>query len=107
MPITETSESVTSILSAADSACYAAKDEGRDRVHLYRLDDEELTRRHGEMQWVGRINQALEDNRLQLWSQPIMPVASGTDEGAHFELLLRLVDEQEGPRWYDLSLLIN
>ena len=94
VPITESSESVASLLSAADSACYAAKDEGRNRVRVYRLDDSELARRQGEMQWVTRIDQALEDERLQLWSQPIVPVVGATDEGEHFELLLRLIDEQ-------------
>ena len=94
MPITETSESVSNLLSAADSACYAAKDEGRNRVHVYHLDDTDLARRQGEMRWVARIDQALEDERFQLWSQPIVPVMTGSDEGEDFELLLRLVDER-------------
>ena len=94
VPITETSESVATLLSAADSACYAAKDEGRNRVRVYQPDDTELARRQGEMAWVARIDQALEDDRLQLWSQPIVPVVGATDEGEHFELLLRLIDER-------------
>ncbi len=94
VPITETSESVAAILSAADSACYIAKDEGRNRVHVYHPDDSDLARRHGEMQWVTRIHRALEEDRFELWSQPIVPVAYGADEGEHFEVLLRLVDEQ-------------
>ncbi len=94
--IAEASESTTALLSAADSACYVAKDEGRNRVHVYRLDDSDLAQRHGEMQWVTRINQALEEDRFELWSQPIAPVARGTDEGEHFEVLLRLIDEDGG-----------
>jgi len=94
VPITESSESVANLLSAADSACFAAKDEGRNRVHVYHLDDTELARRQGEMAWVARIDQALEDYRLQLWSQPIVPVVTGSDKGEHFELLLRLIDER-------------
>ena len=46
------------------------------------------------MQWVVRIDQALEDQRFQLWSQLIVPVISNPREGEHFELLLRLVDEK-------------
>ncbi len=92
--VTETSESVSSLLSAADSACYIAKDEGRNRVHVHHLDDLDITRRRGEMRWAGRINQALEDGRFQLWSQPIVPLARSSFDGDAFEVLLRLVDEQ-------------
>jgi diguanylate cyclase (GGDEF)-like protein/PAS domain S-box-containing protein len=94
--VTDTSESVSSLLSAADSACYVAKDEGRNRVHVYHLDDLDIARRRGEMRWVGRINQALEDGRFQLWSQRIVPVGGSFLHGDAFELLLRLVDEQGG-----------
>lgn len=86
------SESCANILSAADSACYAAKDAGRNRVHLYTENDLELARRQGEMRWVARINQALEDNRFQLAFQPIVPIR-GPLGGHHYELLLRMEDE--------------
>lgn len=93
VPITEASEGVSNLLIAADSACYAAKDEGRNRVHVYHLDDIDLARRQGEMQWMARIDQALEDGRFQIWRQSIVPVTAGSDAGDQFELLLRLVDE--------------
>ncbi|MEZ5574367.1 MAG: diguanylate cyclase [Candidatus Competibacteraceae bacterium] len=66
--ITAASESSDSVLSAADSACYAAKDAGRNRAHLYTENDIELSRRQGEMCWVARINQALEENRSTRFS---------------------------------------
>jgi diguanylate cyclase (GGDEF)-like protein/PAS domain S-box-containing protein len=93
VPIHAASDSLNSVLSAADSACYAAKDAGRNRAHLYAENDAELARRQGEMQWVARINQALEDNRFQLAFQPIMPTALGQLAGQHYELLLRMEDE--------------
>ncbi|MFO7640836.1 MAG: EAL domain-containing protein [Candidatus Competibacteraceae bacterium] len=93
VPIHAASDSLNSVLSAADSACYAAKDAGRNRAHLYAENDAELARRQGEMQWVARINQALEDNRFQLAFQPIVPTALGHLEGHHYELLLRMEDE--------------
>ncbi len=92
VPIDATSESYSDVLGNADSACYAAKDAGRNRVHLYVEHDVELARRQGEMRWVGRINQALEEQRFQLAFQPIVPTL-GSAKGHHYELLLRMEDE--------------
>lgn len=76
-------------LRAADSGCYAAKDEGRNRVRVYRTTDEDLQRRHGEMQWVSRVHDAFEHDRFFLVAQPI--VALGANAGTSvFELLVRL-----------------
>jgi len=96
VPITAASESITEVMSAADTACYAAKDQGRNRIHVYRADDSELARRHGEMQWVARINRALEEGRFQLTFQPIVPVVARHAEREpvkHFEFLIRMRDE--------------
>ena len=84
-----------SVLSAADSACFAAKEEGRNRVHLYARENMKLTQRHDEMQWVPRLHQALEDNRFQLYYQAIAPLAN-TFGGMHGEILLRMIDENGG-----------
>jgi diguanylate cyclase (GGDEF)-like protein/PAS domain S-box-containing protein len=78
------------LLSTADAACYVAKDHGRNRVHTYRPQDEALARRHGEMEWIGRINRALEEDRLFLQAQPIFSLADGTV--LHREVLLRMRD---------------
>jgi EAL domain-containing protein (putative c-di-GMP-specific phosphodiesterase class I) len=50
--------------------------------------------RHREMQWVSRINRACEENRLELFCQPIVPIRAGVEKLRHFELLLRMRDEQ-------------
>jgi diguanylate cyclase (GGDEF)-like protein/PAS domain S-box-containing protein len=90
VPIHAESESVTAVLGAADAACYAAKDKGRNRVHEYHADDLELARRRSEMQWVAHLGEALEADRLFLCFQPIIAVA-GDDHGVErFELLLRM-----------------
>ncbi len=91
-PINAASESSGDVLGNADNACYAAKDAGRSRVHLYVEHDAELARRQGEMRWVVRINQALEEKRFQLAFQPIVPTL-GRSKGHHYELLLRMEDE--------------
>lgn len=96
VPINQHTEDVTSVLRAADSACYVAKDGGRNRIYVYREDNEEIARRRGEMSWVTRINDALVEGRFELLCQPIVPVIRGAEEPAHFELLLRLHDPAEG-----------
>lgn len=92
-PINGVTGSITAALSAADSACYAAKEQGRNRIHVFREDDAELAKWHGEIRWVERINRALEENRFELYHQPIVPI-DGRSEGAHYEFLLRMRDEQ-------------
>lgn len=92
--ITATSGNSASVLSAADTACYAAKDKGRNRVQVYSPSDIEMAERHGEMHWVARITKAFEEERFLLYYQPIVPVQSGTPEQElHFEILLRMRDE--------------
>ncbi|MBD1808479.1 EAL domain-containing protein [Microcoleus sp. FACHB-SPT15] len=87
-------QSVTSLLSAADAACYAAKNKGRNRVHIYQADDRELAIQQSQMQWVTRLNQALEENRFRLYYQSIVPSHEPSSLATHYEILLRLVDEQ-------------
>jgi diguanylate cyclase (GGDEF)-like protein/PAS domain S-box-containing protein len=84
---------VAQALSAADSACYVAKDNGRNHVHVHDGVDVQVTMRNSEMQWVERVSRAIEEDRLELWHQPIVRVAAGVDGGEHFEVLLRMRDE--------------
>lgn len=94
VPINGHSESIAGILSAADAACYAAKDKGRNRVHVYQESDADLMQRQGEMQWVSRITRALEENRFLLYRQPI--VSLGGEEGRQYEMLVRMKGEDGG-----------
>ena len=92
VPITADNEDVASILSAADSACQAAKEGGRNRVHSFAENDIELMRRRREMQWAARINAALEEGRFELYRMMIQPLQR-VEKGLHYELLLRMRDE--------------
>jgi diguanylate cyclase (GGDEF)-like protein/PAS domain S-box-containing protein len=85
----------TEVLQAADTVCYMAKDEGRNRVVVWDEADMDLYRRHGEMQWVPRLNQAFEDGSLVLVAQPIVRLSEEVVEHRWFELLVRL-REPEG-----------
>ncbi len=95
VPITADNEDVAALLSAADSACAAAKEAGRNRIHSFQENDIDLMRRRREMQWAARINNALEENRFELFRQTIQPLQADED-GAHYEILLRMRDETGG-----------
>jgi diguanylate cyclase (GGDEF)-like protein/PAS domain S-box-containing protein len=92
VPVQASSESVGALMSAADVACYVAKDLGRNRIHVYEEGD--AAERHQEMQWVARINRALEEERFELFYQPIVPIGPRSDTWPHYELLLRMRDER-------------
>lgn len=96
VPLNQDCESLACVLSRADTACYTAKDLGRNRVHVYRAGDSELAVRQGEMNWVARITHAIEENRFRLFYQTIMPLADEDREGEHFEILLRMLDDDQG-----------
>ena len=94
VPITPATDDVASLLSAADSACAAAKDAGRNRVYNYQENDIDLMKRRKEMQWAARISNALDENRFELFRQTIQPLQANGEPGAHYELLIRMRDEQ-------------
>jgi len=79
------------LLAWADSACYQAKENGRNRVYVYH-DDADASRRQGEMEWANRLRGALEQERLLLDYQEVVPLHGG--DGPAIELLLRLRDEE-------------
>ncbi|MFP4362272.1 MAG: EAL domain-containing protein [Spirochaetia bacterium] len=85
------SEGIQSILAAADDACYLAKEEGGNRARLYQGTDTRFVKRRGEMQWISRLTQALEEDRFVLYGQKIAPV-SRDEERTKYELLIRLKD---------------
>jgi diguanylate cyclase (GGDEF)-like protein/PAS domain S-box-containing protein len=92
VPLAADNADVASILTAADSACAAAKEQGRNRVHSFAENDMDLMRRRREMQWAARINAALDEGRFELYRMTIAPLQK-IEVGEHYELLLRMRDE--------------
>jgi diguanylate cyclase (GGDEF)-like protein len=92
VPINKDSGDISDILRDADSACYIAKDLGRNRVHVYKKDDADLARHHGTMRWMQRIRLALQEDSFRLYYQPIRDVALSDYSTWHAELLIRMVN---------------
>lgn len=82
------------LLAAADAACYVAKEAGRGRVHEYQEDDAALVERYGAMQWVHRIQSALEEERFFLIRQEIRPLRPEEGQPEISEIFIRMRDEQ-------------
>jgi len=89
--IDQNNREISSIMSAADAACYAAKDQGGDRVHMYQYDDANMARWYGDMEWTNIINLALKENRFTLYTQSIEAIQKSDTEPSRYEVLIRMV----------------
>src|SRR5579863_1580569 len=95
VPISADNSDVAGVLSAADNACAAAKESGGNRVHSFAENDIQRMARRREMEWAARIHAALGDGRFELYRMAIQPLQRA-EVGEHYELLLRLKDENGG-----------
>ncbi len=95
VPIGREETELGPLLAAADAACYAAKEAGRNRVHAYQPDDSHLLEQQGQMRWVSRLQAALDEDRLRLYAQPIVSLQPAEAQRAHFEILIRLEEAGE------------
>ncbi len=104
--ITSGTGSRAEVFSAADTACYAAKEEGRNRISVFQSGDADMRQRRNDMGWAARLTRAIEEERLVLFNQPYLPLSAEPgnesaqigrpgppDQGLHIEILLRLIDE--------------
>ena len=92
--VDQTTENVDAAMQYADEACYTAKDAGRNRLQEYELGDATMMRRHGVMEWVTELDKALNEDRLVLNCQKIVPVVRSSDaHDEHYEILLTMRDE--------------
>jgi diguanylate cyclase (GGDEF)-like protein len=79
-------------LATAEIASKAAKDHGRDRVETFDNGDVSMVRRHGEVQIIAGLREAIATNRFRLYAQPILPLSIGPAE-PRFEILIRMLTE--------------
>lgn len=95
VPIDRDSYDLANVLQAADASCYAAKEAGRNRVHVWLDTDKALHARRGDMQWAARLEHALDDRRLVLYGQRIVPIDDDLQAHAkttQIEVLVRLIE---------------
>ena len=95
VPINSHTKSITIAMSDADAACYIAKESGRNKIHIYKQGDEEIAIRHGEMAWVNRIQEALNNDRFVLMAQSIASTSDIKNGPRHFEILIRMLDDED------------
>lgn len=93
--INSTSPDMNQLLANADAACYQAKESGRNRIYVYKEQDEALTQRRGDMAFVSRLRKFIDGERLQLYCQKIQSLDNHEDNRFHYEILLRMQDEND------------
>ncbi len=91
--ISHISGTIQDVMSAADSACYVAKQQGRGQVHVYSARDEAIARERGDIQWLRQLQTALHEDRFELAVQPILAMSGAGDSGPSVEILIRLPDK--------------
>lgn len=83
-------DSLEKLMSLVDSACYVAKDAGRNRVHVYKENDAKITRHRGEIKWVNIIKKAINNDKFYLYTQKIINIHDENSSKKIYEFLIRL-----------------
>src|SRR2546430_8118284 len=92
-PLDCAADELAHVLAAAETACKAAKDRGRNRVEAYHQSDQSIVRRYADIRVAAQLREAIDAGRLHLYAQLILPFATGDSARPHYELLLRMTDE--------------
>ncbi len=92
--VSHASGTLQDVMSAADSACYMAKQQGRGQVHVYSARDEAVARERGDIQWLRQLQTALHEDSFELAVQPIISMSGRAESGPSVEVLIRLDDGQ-------------
>jgi diguanylate cyclase (GGDEF)-like protein/PAS domain S-box-containing protein len=94
LEINQASGNLQDTMSAADSACYVAKQRGRGQIHIYSARDEAIARERGDIQWLRQLQDALHESKFELAVQPIISTSGNDDTGPAVEVLIRLPDDR-------------
>ncbi|MEO0366400.1 MAG: EAL domain-containing protein [Pseudomonadota bacterium] len=92
VPIGDGDQSINELQQVADAACYAAKDAGRNRVHLVDSESDAAHEHRGEMRWVQRLNHAIDTDSFTLFGQRIVALDGAPDQPERIEVLVRMRD---------------
>jgi diguanylate cyclase (GGDEF)-like protein/PAS domain S-box-containing protein len=90
VPITHGHATTSDLMMTADSACYVAKDKGRNRIHIYEPTDEDIIQRSGDMQWLQTLNKSIDNDRFVLFGQLITPISETQGLTRYYEILIRM-----------------
>ncbi|MGB5247013.1 MAG: EAL domain-containing protein [Woeseia sp.] len=90
--VTRETDGIMTVMASAEIACRTAKEGGNDRIQVFEEDNTALLQRSEEIEWIGRIQQALRDDMFVLHCQPVLPIRDET-QPEHFEMLVRMLDE--------------
>ena len=90
--INNETDGIAGVMASAEIACKAAKEEGRDRIQVFQEDNTTLVRRSEEIEWIGRVQEALREDLFELHCQPVLPISKNVG-APHFEILLRMLGD--------------
>ncbi|REL29452.1 EAL domain-containing protein [Thalassotalea euphylliae] len=90
--INKYTESISSLLSDSDAACYAAKESGRNQVQIHSEHNDLVELQRAQMKVVSDINEALDNNGFRLYLQKIVPV--NNEKKLHWEVLIRMFNKE-------------
>jgi diguanylate cyclase (GGDEF)-like protein len=91
----EGGDTADAVLGRADVACYVAKEDGRNRSHIYFPRDEVMLKWHSSIHEVSQLENAMENGGLRLYRQAIVDLEGETPTNFH-EVLLRLANPSDG-----------
>ena len=83
------------VMRAADDACYVAKKNGRNRIHIHEIGDHEVAARQDELNWIDRIRRAIDERRFCMYAQDVVPISQLANTESHRELLVRMLDDDD------------